>query len=139
GGLGKAFGYGPERREVGRLMERRERDEGLEAGQDGGVDEHGLGVPGAAVDDAVPDGDGLRAAQMVTQPLRDDGGGPAVIARLRGAEVPPLLLSVAERAGGEAGMHADAVEQPARGLLEIASIRDAPVSDALAAELEPRP
>ena len=59
---------GPDRREVVRLMQRRERNQRFELGERRVVDQHGLREAHAAVDDAMADGDEAMSPSTPSRP-----------------------------------------------------------------------
>ena len=119
--LRRALQQRADRREVVRLVQRRERHELLELRHDRGVDADRRGVVGAAVDDAMADrGEPVVRAVRRLQPV-EDVRERAVVAELR-ARLPALLAG--GLAGGvlrdEARRGVDALDLPAGDERELA-------------------
>ncbi len=96
---GRAREHGADRREVVRLVQRRQRDEAVEAREDGFVDAHRPVVLDAAVDDAVADREQPVLRELAVQEVEQVRDRAVVAQRLVRVPVAPGE----QRAGGVAG------------------------------------
>ena len=106
-------------------MQRRQRLERGQAGEDVGVDAHRAVEVGAAVDDAVADGAELGAAEA-GEPAAKRLGGGGQVGELGGLPGPVDEDRAVGAGGAEARVDADAVDLAADPALETRRRRRAP-------------
>ena len=121
GMCGRGGGDRLDRREIVRLVQRRQRHQLGERGHDVGIDPHRRGEFSAAVDDAMAEGQHRPAAQQLAAELQDLGRGAAMIELARA----PASLGDDRRPSASAtasvGGDADVLDLPAKQQRAVAA------------------